>query len=105
METGQLVKHFLKASIVYTYDFGDDWKHTIEVEKVIHDYTVNYPTCVDGEGTAPPEDVGGEAGYEEFLSIIHDSSHPDHLNLKEWGEMKGYEEFDRREVNWRLKRG
>ena len=105
METGHKVKQFLPATIVYTYDFGDDWKHTIELEQVVHDSTVNYPICLDGEGSAPPEDVGGGSGFDGFLSIIHDPAHPDHLQMKEWGGMQGYEEFDMKEVNWRLKRG
>jgi hypothetical protein len=104
MESGLKLRDFLPAKIEYNYDFGDDWKHTIEVERIIHDYSFNYPTCEDGEGSAPPEDVGGEPGFEEFLAMIKDPAHPDHDQMKEWGEMQGYAEFDRRDVNWRLKR-
>lgn len=103
METGQKVKPYLPAQIVYTYDFGDGWEHTIEVEQVLHDSTVNYPVCIDGEGDAPPEDVGGEPGFDHFLTIIQDPSHPDHLQMREWGEMQGYREFDMEEINWKLK--
>ncbi len=103
METGYQVKPFLSGKIEYTYDFGDNWVHTIELEQVLDDSTVNYPICVDGEGNAPPEDVGAEPGFDQFLSIIQDSSHPDHSEMKEWGEMQGYEEFDIKEINWRLK--
>jgi hypothetical protein len=44
----------------YLYDFGDNWRHTIEVEK-IHDAETDmtYPRCVAGKGTRPGED-GGE---------------------------------------------
>ena len=31
-----------KAKIIYTYDFGDDWEHTILVEKIL-DYDKRYP--------------------------------------------------------------
>jgi hypothetical protein len=105
LETDHVVKNFLPGKIVYTYDFGDDWKHTIELEQTLNDSTVNYPICMAGEGSAPPEDVGGEPGFDGFLSIIHDSSHPDHLQMKEWGDIQGYQEFDIKEINWRLKRG
>ncbi|WP_377887570.1 plasmid pRiA4b ORF-3 family protein [Alkalihalobacillus sp. R86527] len=103
METGVKLSDLLPARIVYNYDFGDDWQHVIEVERVVEDYKVNYPICNDGEGNAPPEDVGGEGGYEEFLKIIDDESHPDHEHMVNWGEMQGYEKFDLREINWRLK--
>jgi hypothetical protein len=105
METGHKVKDYLRAAIVYTYDFGDNWRHTIEVERVIDNYTLNYPTCEGGDGNTPPEDVGGEPGYEEFLAVIEDPDHPDHEGLKEWGEMQGYEGFDIKEINRRLKNG
>jgi hypothetical protein len=56
---------------------------------------------MDGEGSAPPEDVGGETGFESFLSIIQGPLHPDHPQMKEWGEMQGYEELDLKEISWR----
>ncbi|MFI8577824.1 plasmid pRiA4b ORF-3 family protein [Rossellomorea aquimaris] len=105
METGQKLKGVLPAKIIYNYDYGDNWKHTIEVERVIHDYTFNYPICEDGEGSVPPEDVGGQPGFDGFLDIINDPNHPDHEQMKEWGEMQGYEDFDLRDINMRLKRG
>ncbi|MGD6802167.1 plasmid pRiA4b ORF-3 family protein [Rossellomorea vietnamensis] len=94
----------LESSILYTYDFGDNWQHEIEVEKVVQDYKVNYPVCTDGEGSAPPEDVGGEPGFEEFLRVISDKSHPENEHMTGWGEMQGYETFNPNEVNWRLKK-
>ncbi len=104
METGLRLKDFAKSHIVYNYDFGDGWKHIIEVEEIINDYNVNYSTCNEGEGDAPPEDVGGEMGFETFLAIINDPSHEDNHQTKEWGEMQGYEKFDRQKINWLLKK-
>lgn len=43
----------------YTYDFGDDWQHRLEVEQVgpaLPDQ--QYPACTDGTGLAPEEDIG-----------------------------------------------
>ncbi|MHB8126562.1 MAG: plasmid pRiA4b ORF-3 family protein [Desulfitobacteriaceae bacterium] len=68
------------SKIKYIYDFGDDWQHYIEVEKMIEDYPQNYPVCLDWEGNAPPEDVGGDSGYEEFLEAFHDPDHEEHEN-------------------------
>ncbi|CAG9621231.1 plasmid pRiA4b ORF-3 family protein [Sutcliffiella rhizosphaerae] len=101
--TDQKVKSFLPAIIVYNYDFGDGWQHIIEFEQTINDYFFNYPICNGGEGNAPPEDVGAEPGFDNFLAIINNPSHPDHNAMVEWGEMQGYQEFDIDEINMRLR--
>lgn len=41
--------------ITYTYDFGDDWRHDITLEKAV-DPAADLPVCVDGRGDAPVED-------------------------------------------------
>jgi hypothetical protein len=72
-------------SFLYEYDFGDGWKHLIEVEKVIPaDDALKYPVCVGGERHRPPEDVGGTGGYEEFLEAWHDKTHEDHKRYRVW---------------------
>lgn len=63
----------------YSYDFGDDWKIRVELEGIVDDYYFGYPTLLDGQGMAPPEDVGGPPGYEEFLKMYNDPTHPDYL--------------------------
>lgn len=62
----------------YTYDFGDDWRHRIE----IIDLTCvadgeRLPRFIAGKYHAPPEDIGGPPGYEYFLEIAQDPDHPD----------------------------
>ncbi len=44
----------------YTYDFGDDWEHSIVIEgkRPPVDGHV-YPACVAGRRNCPPEDCGG----------------------------------------------
>ena len=52
-----------KARFGYTYDFGDNWEHEVLVEKVLPPGEgQNYPVCVDGRRSCPPEDVGGAVG-------------------------------------------
>jgi len=87
---------------MYVYDFGDNWQHYIEVQKIIDNYDRNYAVCIDGEGNAPPEDVGGEYGYDEFLEIISDKNNPEYENMMAWGENQGYKEFDIEEVNKKI---
>lgn len=62
--------------IEYVYDMGDNWEHTIILEKVIEDYPNVFPVCLEGSGACLPEDCGGVGGYLDLLAIIED---PDHL--------------------------
>lgn len=74
-----------KDSIVYEYDFGDDWEHKITLEKILtFDPKQDLPSCVKAKGACPPEDVGGIWGYYDFLEAINDAKHPEHESYKEW---------------------
>jgi hypothetical protein len=49
-----------RAKAVYRYDFGDDWRHDIVVEKILPAVPgVAYPRCTGGKGAGPGEDSGG----------------------------------------------
>jgi hypothetical protein len=71
-------------SLRYAYDFGDNWKHKIKVEKVLPSATCPAPMCIGGANACPPEDVGGPYSYPEFLEAIANPSHPEHDELLEW---------------------
>lgn len=86
----------------YTYDFGDDWEHVIELEQIIpRQEGVDYPVCLAGERACPPEDCGGVWGYAEFLEAISDPSHEQHDEMLEWvgGEFDP-DAFDAAEVSF-----
>ncbi len=69
----------------YTYDYGDDWEHTVTLEKILpRDPDMEYPACIKGKRACPPDDVGGVWGYQEFLEIIKDPEHPEHEETLEW---------------------
>ncbi len=52
----------------YTYDFGDNWRHAILLERVGRAAPgVKYPTCIAGAGACPPEDCGGIDAYNGLL--------------------------------------
>ena len=56
------------ARFVYTYDYGDNWRHDVIVEEVRDgDPDREYPAFVDGARRCPPEDVGGSDGFMDFL--------------------------------------
>ncbi|KXA90697.1 hypothetical protein AKJ39_03535 [candidate division MSBL1 archaeon SCGC-AAA259J03] len=72
-------------TVDYVYDFGDNWEHKVELEKILpREENVDYPRCIKGKRACPPEDCGGVWGYEEFLKIIDDPDHEDHEEMLEW---------------------
>ena len=85
----------------YIYDYGDCWEHEILVEKIIPpDEGVHYPICVDGKRACPPEDCGGEIGYEDLLEALNDPEHEEHEHYSEWvGEYFDPERFCLKEIN------
>jgi Plasmid pRiA4b ORF-3-like protein len=62
------------------------------------------PTCLGGERRCPPEDVGGVAGYEEFLEVIVDPAHEEHDHYVHWAGGHFLDEFDLKAVNETLSR-
>lgn len=87
---------------VYTYDFGDNWEHTITVEERKETGGSDRIRVIEAKGQRPPEDVGGEYGYEEYLRIISDPDDPDHESAVRWGEEANPEEMSIEDMNSRL---
>jgi hypothetical protein len=57
----------------YWYDFGDDWRHTIRVERRFSaELWEEFPRLVDAKGRCPPEDCGGPWGYAERYEAMSD---------------------------------
>lgn len=84
-----------RTKITYLYDFGDDWRHQILVEKVLDpDESVTYPRCTGGRRAAPPEDCGGIWGYGDLLDVLADPAHPDHASSLEWLGLDSATDFD-----------
>lgn len=84
MRINKLVERGI-TSFTYTYDFGDNWRHRIEIEEISSTIPgTNYPRFVDGEQRAPPEDVGGTPGFEEFLEAMSKPRHPERKSMIEW---------------------
>jgi hypothetical protein len=105
-ERGRKLREFLleeRQSFVYEYDFGDDWKHDVLLEKIHPGPDVPYAECLDGARSCPPEDVGGPWGYEKFLKAFRDPSHSDHEQMARWaGRSFDPERFDLPSINFRL---
>ena len=92
--------------IIYEYDFGDSWDHSILLEKITYNTRGRKkPVCLAGERNCPPEDCGGPSGYEVFLKVLADPDHDDYKNYITWlGGQFDPEYFSVEEVNTMLKR-
>lgn len=66
----------------YIYDFGEDWRHAVIVEKVIEDYEHDYPVVLKFKGDTPGEGCGREFNLEcvndtlEMLTLGKEKSKP-----------------------------
>ena len=79
----------VRTKFTYTYDFGDDWKHLIEVEKIAPaEPGVRYPRCTDGARANPIEDCGGPWGFADLVAAAGHPEHDRFGDLREWGVAK-----------------
>jgi len=84
----------------YEYDFGDDWEHSVVLEKIFPlEKGVQLPVCVGGRRACPPEDCGGVSGYYRLLEILSDPSHEAYSDTSDWvGGSFDADLFDREAV-------
>ena len=55
-----------RERFLYEYDFYDNWKHDIWLEKVLPLNSKRvFPVCIGGRRPVPPEDSGGARAYRE----------------------------------------
>ena len=68
----------------YEYDFGDGWLHSIQLEEILpKNGDLNYPVCVGGERSCPPEDCGGVWGYQNLLKILSDPDDKEYVKINQ----------------------
>jgi hypothetical protein len=90
-------------SLVYLYDFGDDWQHAVTVEKAMAKPTGTYPRVVAGRNACPPEDCGGPWGYADLVKTLAGRRTARRRELIEWlGGPFNPKHFDLEEANTRL---
>ncbi len=57
--------------LMYDYDFGDGWEHTMELESIRpRDAEEPRAACLAGERAGPPEDIGGIARYNQIAAAL-----------------------------------
>lgn len=90
-----------KDRFTYSYDFGDNWIHSITVEEIQEPSEIfNYPLCIDGANACPPEDCGGIHGYYGLLENLKDDGSEEYLEAMAWlGGQFNPNSFDANRVN------
>lgn len=75
----------VRSTLIWQYDFGDSWHHTVTVEaRNEPDRDTRYPQVLDGARACPPEDCGGTYGYERLLESLADPTDSEHENMVQW---------------------
>jgi hypothetical protein len=69
------------SAFLYAYDMGDGWEHDVVIQSVKPlepaEESDRLGYVVGGARAAPPEDVGGPAGYEQLLRAVQRRSATD----------------------------
>lgn len=95
-------------SLIYEYDFGDDWQHEIVVLDIGEPKAQeSYPVVIDGARNCPPEDCSGTFGYGELMELAQMKQQGKPLEGEEEERMEWLgdydpEEFDLDEANRRV---
>ena len=94
------------ASLLYSYDFGDNWVHSVILEDILPmEPDTKYPRVVDGARACPPEDSGGSSGYADLVEILAKPRHKEYRQMREWaGKNFDPENFTAKTANLLLKR-
>src|SRR5690625_2021442 len=83
---GHVLSEFMEKyeRVVYTYDFGDNWRHEIKLLRVIEEFDKESPYLLEASGQTPPEYVGGVGGFLEFREIVMNPDHPRYEEMRAW---------------------
>ena len=79
-------------SCIYEYDFGDCWRHLVELKAITTISGQFRRKLIGGDRAFPPEDCGGTTGYELCVDSFFTSE----------AELEKREEYEKEEIlSWR----
>lgn len=104
MSAGDWLKR--RGSVVYEYDFGDSWQHTVQLIGVATLEERFTRRLVDGARAFPPEDCDGPPGYEDVVAVASggQAQYHDTDTLRRWYGDWDPEAFDIEAVRERFDR-
>ena len=88
------IEDFLEGvkSFTYIYDFGDDWHHTVKVEKIL-ELDADCSQLLKYKGETPKEDCGGVWGFENLVETLNNPDDPEYDDMMDWSGGRATEEF------------
>lgn len=102
----EIIDEYMKlgSKIKYTYDFGDNWVHSIKVLEIVED-GIDDAKVLMQKGITPPDDCGGVQGYEDIKDTLLDENNKGHEEMIAWARTTGYKGVIESEeiINLRLK--
>lgn len=93
-EAEEALHQWLKVgeTLLYIYDFGDNWCHQLEIEAYHPDQIQEAPEVMAYRGNNFIEDCGGPYGYYELVSRLKDKKDPERKERLAWAQDSGYGE-------------
>ncbi len=93
----------------FRYDFGDNWRFNIILEKIFEDKNISgrdLPRVIGGEGFGIIEDCGGTMGLEDIKKAFTMKKGEDYEMYCNWLGIKELDlnKFDLEDLNFRLKK-
>ncbi|MDQ1354116.1 MAG: hypothetical protein QG657_4425 [Acidobacteriota bacterium] len=81
---------------LYEYDFGDRWEHEVLLEAILLKEKAQYPKCIAGERSCPPEDCRGVPGYYDLLNVLSNPNNDEYQEMINWlkGHAKNYYPYE-----------
>jgi len=91
------------------YDFGDDWRVSLKLEKVFEDKELpggEFPQVIEGAGFGIVEDCGGVWGLENLVKAFKRKKGEEYESFREWLGVDDFDitAFDMTDMNFRLKK-
>jgi len=93
--------------LVVWYDFGDDWRVRITLERIFSDPDLpgkELPRVLEGKGYGIIEDCGGIWGLADLTEAFKEKNGEEYEHYREWLGVDDLETFNLDDVNFRLKK-
>lgn len=96
-------------TMIFRYDFGDNWTFNIVLEKIFKDKQINgnnLPRVLEGEGFGIIEDCGGTMGLDDIKKAYEIKKGEDYELYSNWLGVNDFDfsKCDLDDLNFRLKR-